>query len=42
MMQRSSRVSERELPQKREDQFEESARLVKAIRENLQRLIYDY
>ena len=48
MMERSSRVSERELqsdlqresPQKLEEQFKESARLEKAMREGLQGLEY--
>ena len=40
MMQRSQSVSERELPQKLEEQFKESVRLEKAIRESLQGLGY--
>lgn len=39
-MQRSRSVSERESPQKLEEQFKESARLEKAIRESLQGLGY--
>ena len=41
MMQRSSRISERELPQKLEEQFKESAQLEKVIQENLQESGYD-
>jgi len=39
MMQRSSRISERESPPKLEDQFKELAQLEKVIRENLQEII---
>jgi len=41
MMQRSSRISERELPQKREEQFQESVQLKKVIRESLRRMGYE-
>jgi len=40
MMQRSSRISEQESPQKLEEQFKESVQLKKAIRLNLGRLVY--
>ena len=40
MMQRSRNVSKRKSPQKLEEQSKDSARLEKAIRLNLGRLVY--
>ena len=40
MMQRSSRISEQESPQKLEEQFKESAQLESSIRASLQGLNY--
>jgi len=41
MMQRSQSVSERESPQKLEEQFQELAQLKKVIRESLRRMGYE-